>query len=52
MAIGRAKTDEFITGIDAASANEAMLMAMEAVDAGTFSRRTVRSTEKFWRRSD
>jgi hypothetical protein len=25
-------------------------MAMEAIDAGSFSRPTTRSTEKFWRR--
>ena len=50
MASGRAKLEQFITGLDAASADAAMMMAMEAIDAGSFSRPTARSTEKFWRR--
>lgn len=50
MATGRAKLEQFITGIDADSAHAAMIMAMDAIDAGSFSRPTARSTEKFWRR--
>ncbi len=49
-ATGRTKLQRFITGIDAPSPNAAMIMAMDAIDAGTFTRSTVRSTEKFWRR--
>jgi hypothetical protein len=50
VASGRAKLEQFITGLDSASADAAMMMAMEAIDAGSFSRPTARSTEKFWRR--
>ena len=50
-ATGRTKLQRFVTGIDAASADAAMIMAMDAIDAGSFSRRTARSTEKFWRRN-
>jgi hypothetical protein len=50
LATGRARLDQFITGLDAASAHAALMMAMEAIDAGSFSRPTARSTEKFWRR--
>jgi len=50
MATGRAKLEQFITGLDADSAHTAMIMAMDAIDAGSFSRPTARSTEKFWRR--
>jgi hypothetical protein len=49
-ATGRAKLEQFITDLDATSAIAAMVAAMEVIDAGCFSRRTVRSTEKFWRR--
>jgi hypothetical protein len=49
-ATGRAKLQRFVTGIDAASADAAMIMAMDAIDAGLFARQTARSTEKFWRR--
>jgi hypothetical protein len=52
LATGRTKMEEFVTGIDAASASEAMIMAMDAIDSGTFSRKTSRSTEKYWRRSE
>jgi phage terminase large subunit GpA-like protein len=47
----RVRLDRFITGTDAASADAALRMAMEAIDAGSFSRSTTRSTEKFWRRT-
>ena len=50
MAMGRTKLEQFITGLDFATADAAMMMAMEAIDAGSFSRPTMRSTEKFWRR--
>jgi hypothetical protein len=40
----------FVTSPDAATATDALLLALEAIDAGAFSRGTVRSTEKFWRR--
>ena len=48
-ATGRTKLQQFTTGIDADSAGDAMVMAMEAIDAGSFARPTTRSTEKFWR---
>jgi hypothetical protein len=50
MATGRTKLEQFITGLDSVTADAAMMMAMEAIDAGSFSRPTTRSTEKFWRR--
>jgi hypothetical protein len=48
---GRTKLEQFVTGEDAASPDAAMIIAMAAIDAGAFSRKTARSTEKFWRRS-
>jgi hypothetical protein len=39
MVTGRAKLDKFVTGLDAATAQDALLMAMAAIDAETFSRR-------------
>jgi hypothetical protein len=50
IATHRAKLQVFVTGIDSASPGEAMILAMAAIDAGMFVRRTNRSTEKFWRR--
>lgn len=44
------KLQAFVTGIDSNSASEAMVLAMAAIDAGMFFRKTTRSTEKFWRR--
>ena len=41
---------EFLTNAEHASAAEALMKAMEVIDAGYFSRGTERSTEKFWRR--
>jgi hypothetical protein len=41
----------FVTSRDTATATDAVLLALEAIDTGSFSRNTVRSTEKFWRRS-
>jgi hypothetical protein len=41
---------EFVTNAEHASAAEALMKAMEVIDAGYFSRDTERSTEKFWRR--
>ncbi len=48
---GRAKLLEFVTARDSASEADAMTKAIEAVDAGAFSRATKRSSEKFWRRT-
>jgi ribosomal protein L34 len=42
----RTKMQEFITGIDADSASKAMVMAMDAIDAGAFSGRGARSSQK------
>lgn len=50
IATGRTKMDEFVISADANTASKAMIMAMDAIDAGAFSRKTSRSTEKFWRR--
>jgi hypothetical protein len=52
VATSRIKLQEFVTGADVKTASEAMIMAMEAIDAGAFSRKTSRSTERFWRRND
>jgi hypothetical protein len=52
IATGGTRTEEFVTATDAKTASAAMIMAMDAIDAGTFSRQTARSTEKFWRRRD
>jgi hypothetical protein len=51
LARKRTRLEQFITDSDSPSADVAMMMAMEAIDVGTFSRRTARSTEKFWRRA-
>ena len=51
LARKRTRLEQFITVSDAPSADVAMMMAMEAIDVGTFSRSTARSTEKFWRRA-
>ncbi len=48
---GRMKLLEFLTAKDSASEADAMSMAIEAIDAGAFSRATKRSSEKFWRRT-
>jgi hypothetical protein len=50
IATRRAKLQVFVTGIDSKSASEAMILAMAAIDAETFFRKTNRSTERFWRR--
>jgi hypothetical protein len=50
IATGAAKLQVFVTGLDSASASEAMILAMATIDAGMFFRNTHRSTEKFWRR--
>lgn len=50
-ASGRTRLEQFITDADAATAHAAIIMAMEAIDIGMFSRSTARSTEKFWRRA-
>jgi hypothetical protein len=47
--IGRKRILQFVTGIDATTASAALLMALEAIDAGTFSSATP-LREKFWRR--
>lgn len=48
---GRTKLLEFVTGRDGSSEAAALAMAIEAIDAGAFSRATKRSSEKFWRRT-
>lgn len=48
---GRAKLVEFVTAKDVSSEADAMGMAIEAIDAGAFSRATKRSSERFWRRT-
>lgn len=47
---GRRKLQEFVAAIDSSSKADAMTMAMEAIEAGAFSRATRRSPERFWRR--
>jgi len=46
---GRKRIWQFITGADAATASAALLMALDAIDAGTFSC-AAPLPEKFWRR--
>jgi hypothetical protein len=46
---GRKKIWQFVTGVDATTASAALLMALEAIDAGTFSS-AAPPPEKFWRR--
>jgi len=46
---GRKRIWQFVTGIDATTAPAALLMALEAIDAETFSS-TAPLPEKFWRR--
>jgi hypothetical protein len=46
---GRKKIWQFVTGVDATSPSAALLMALEAIDAGAFSS-TAPLPEKFWRR--
>jgi hypothetical protein len=46
---GRKRIWQFVTGIDATTASAALLMALEAIDADTFSS-TAPLPEKFWRR--
>jgi len=41
---------EFVTSAEHSSAAEALMRAMEVIDAGFFSHDTERSTEKYWRR--
>jgi len=41
---------EFVTSAEHLSAAEALMKAMEVIDAGFFSHNTERSTEKYWRR--
>lgn len=48
---GPGKPLEFVTAMDSASEVDALTMAIEAIDAGAFSRATQRSSEKFWRRT-
>jgi hypothetical protein len=45
---GRKRIWRFVTGVDAATARAALLMALTAIDAGAFSR-AVPLPEKFWR---
>jgi hypothetical protein len=37
MIVGRAKLAQFVTGLDSVTANDALLMAVAAIDAGAFS---------------
>ena len=46
---GRKRIWQFITGADAATPSAALLMALDAIDAGTFSC-AAPLPEKFWRR--
>jgi len=46
---GRKRIWQFVTGIDATTAAAALLMALEAIDAETFSS-AAPLPEKFWRR--
>jgi hypothetical protein len=46
---GRKRIWQFVTGIDATTASAALLMALEAIDAETFSS-AAPLPEKFWRR--
>jgi len=46
--IGRRKIREFVTGLDAKTAPAAMSMAMDAIEAGTFSPHR-QDAERFWR---
>jgi len=46
---GRKNIWRFITATDAETASSALLVALQGIDAGTFSR-TAPSPEKFWRR--
>ena len=46
---GRKRIWQFVTGIDATTAPAALLMALEAIDAGTFSS-AAPLPEKLWRR--
>jgi hypothetical protein len=46
---GRKRIWRFVTGVDAATAPAALLLALEAIDAGAFSR-AAPLPEKFWRR--
>jgi hypothetical protein len=41
---------EFVTSAEHSSAAEALMKAMEVIDAGFFSHDTERSAEKYWRR--
>jgi hypothetical protein len=45
---GRKRIWRFVTGVDAETASAALLMALEAIDAGAFSR-AAPLPEKFWR---
>jgi hypothetical protein len=51
IATGRYTLQQFITVSDNASPADAMVTAMAAIDSGTFSRDTVRSVERYWRRT-
>ena len=48
---GRKRIFRFVTGADATTAPAALLMALEAIEAGAFSRAR-RLPEKFWRHND
>ena len=45
---GRKRIWQFVTGVDAVTAPAALLLALEAIDAGAFSR-AAPLPEKFWR---
>jgi hypothetical protein len=47
---GRKKIWRFVTSVDATTASAALLMALAAIDAGTFAR-AASLPEKYWRRS-
>jgi hypothetical protein len=48
---GRKRIWRFVTGVDATTASTALLLALAAIDAGTFTR-AASLPEKFWRRRD
>jgi hypothetical protein len=47
--VGRKKLDQFVTGLNARTAEAALMMALAVIDAGSLSRGKV-STERIWRR--
>jgi hypothetical protein len=42
----RVKLDKFVTGVDSSTAKDALLLAIAAIEAGAFSRRSARTTRE------